>query len=339
MRNSIKPILLAFLGLAICQSAEAQNRQQDLYKHNSGLAGKSAVLPIGTSFEGRIQSTIGSTASKPGERFSIEVSAPVMANGTEVLIPTGSQIIGEVVEAIPSSRQEKDRDKRIKPLGKLRTQLMSLQMPSGMSYPIVASMTGEVTHSRYGTYQGLSGRKSSVAYVGSQSGFDAVNPALRAPKRNGQLAVIKKDELLHDPILGEDNRGSDGQKKVIRSLVKKGRDLYIYSGSPITIRLDAPLKLSYSASAGGSSIDMVSEDDDPLGKQAPKNGRRFSPTRERNKDNQQPEVQDLSGPSAVMGPAGGQGGNQTGSFGGANAPNSGNNMGTIAPSKQPGSDF
>lgn len=282
--------------------------QGDFYKSSGGVSGKTAILPIGTSFEGRIQSTIGSTQSRAGERFAIEISAPVLGNGTEVLIPTGAQIVGEVVEAIPSSRQPRPKEKRIHPLGKLRTQLMSLQMPNGMSYPIVASISGDIVHSKYGTYQGLSGHKSSVGYVGTQAGFDAVNPALRSQKRNGQLTVMKREDLLRDPILGEDTKGGDsGQKKVVRSLVKKGRDLYIYSGSPITIRLDAPLKLSYGASAGRSSIDLTADEDDPLGKQAPKAGRRFNPVREKPKTEAQDlggGSEELSGPNAVMGQPG-----------------------------------
>ncbi|HNB16671.1 MAG TPA: hypothetical protein PLC15_14910 [Candidatus Obscuribacter sp.] len=309
-KNKSRLVALAVTVL-VAGSANANwqaNAQGDFYKSSGGVSGKTAILPIGTSFEGRIQSTIGSTQSRAGERFAIEISAPVLGNGTEVLIPTGAQIVGEVVEAIPSSRQPRPKEKRINPLGKLRTQLMSLQMPNGMSYPIVASISGDIVHSKYGTYQGLSGHKSSVGYVGTQAGFDAVNPALRSQKRNGQLTVMKREDLLRDPILGEDIKGGDtGQKKVVRSLVKKGRDLYIYSGSPITIRLDAPLKLSYGASAGRSSIDLTADEDDPLGKQAPKAGRRFNPVRERPKVESQDlggGNAELSGPNAVMGQPG-----------------------------------
>ncbi len=256
----------------------AQNSNENFYRGPSGVSGKTAILPIGTTFEGRIQSTI-SSRSKQGERFAIEIGAPVMANGSEVLIPTGAQIQGEVVEAVPSSRVPKDPGMRLHPLGKLRTQLLSLQMPAGTNYPLVASISGEANRSKGQTTSGPLARKSTVAYVGTQAGFDAVNPALRKPRMlNGQMQVLSKSDMLRDPVLGEDVNAGQGQYKFVRSLVKKGRDLYIYSGSPITVRLDAPLKLSFGASSANTSIDMIKDEDKPLQKPS-KSGRRFDPER------------------------------------------------------------
>ncbi|CAN5357877.1 hypothetical protein BH11CYA1_BH11CYA1_24370 [soil metagenome] len=270
MTNQARPLLLASLltiswsALVMPEKAEAAKRQEvfeDAYRAPNSFQGKAVVLPIGTSFEGRIQSTIGSSASKPGERFSVEVSAPVMANGTEVLIPSGTEVIGEVVEAISSSHQPRLKGYP-RQLGKLRVQLMSIHMPSGVTLPLVASLSGETTANQKSGQGGLTSRKSSVAYVGSQAGFDAVNPALnnRRDPRTGKIAVLKSDDILKDPILGEGTnsaKGNGNNNSLIRSLVKNGRDLYIYSGSPLTIRLDAPLKISFAASTAQSSIDSA----------------------------------------------------------------------------------
>lgn len=266
--------------------AEAQNdKRTDFYRGPGGTAGKTAILPIGTKFEGRIRSTI-SSRSRQGERFAIEIGAPVMGNGSEVIIPTGAEIQGEVVEAVPSSRVPKDAGMRLHPLGKLRTQLLSLQMPGGTNYPLVASISGEANRSRGAIAASPTSRRSTVAYVGSQAGFDAVNPALQKQRmRNGQMQVLSKEAMLRDPILGEEAVGSGDQHKFVRSLVKKGRDLYIYSGSPITIRLDAPLKISFGASTGTASIDLNSDIEQST-RPVQKGGRRFSAERE------QVEVQD-----------------------------------------------
>lgn len=262
----------------------------DSYRGHRGFSGKTVVLPIGTTFEGRIQSTIGSSQSKQGERFAIEISAPIMANGTEVLIPSGSQVMGEVVEAVSSSRQPKEPGMRIHPLGKLRVQLMSLQLPTGLSYPMVGSLCGEVNPSRGGHYSGMTvSRRSGVAYVGSQSGFDAVNPSIqkRGQMRDGKLAVLRRDELMRDPILGEDiTNGVQDQYKQVRSLVKRGRDLYIYSGSAMTIRLDAPLKIAFGASAGRASIDAAPEA--PFDSKAGF-GKHFNPQKEDSSQNNAPQ--------------------------------------------------
>lgn len=328
LSNSAAAAILLLGGLSL-DSAQAQNNKEDYYKSGGGVSGKTVILPIGTSFEGRIQTTIGSRDSRQGERFAIEVSAPVMANGSEVLIPSGAQVLGEVVEAIPSSRQQKEKNYRLHPLGKLRTQLMSLQMPDGQTYPLVASISGDATPQRVGMYGGMNApRKSGVAYVGNQAGFDAVNPALqqRGQMRNGKLAVMRKDEFLRDSILGDDTIAGAGSNKVVRSLVKKGRDLYIYSGSPITIKLDAPLKLAVGGSAGRASINLTAEDDDPLGKNAPKTGRRFAPVRP-NKPEEQPEQ------------TGQQGAPQQGQQPANNSAPPANNGNTNRGGQAPGSDF
>ena len=288
MNKQARPLLLASLltiswsTIAIPEQAQAAKKEEvfeDAYRAPNSFHGKAVVLPIGTSFEGRIQSTIGSSASKPGERFSVEVSAPVMANGTEVLIPSGTEVVGEVVEAISSSRQPHIKGYP-RQLGKLRVQLMSIHMPSGVTLPLVASLSGETTANQKSGQGGLTSRKSSVAYVGSQAGFDAVNPAMNNKRdpRTGKITVLKREDILKDPILGEEAGGNSGKNNsLIRSLVKNGRDLYIYNGSPLTIRLDAPLKISFAASSAQSSID-TSRLDEPA-PTSRKGGKRFAKER------------------------------------------------------------
>ena len=241
----------------VCLAADSD---QSAYRAPTSFAGKTVVLPIGTSFEGRIQQTIGSRVSRPGESFTIEVSAPVMANGTEVLIPSGAQVNGEVAEAIPSQSQPKSGQSRYHPLGKLRVQLSSLKMPDGMSYPLVASFATDSNGN--GRRGDMSVRKSSVAYVGTQAGFDAVNPANPSNGRNRgrNNGVLSKGDILRDPILGEDGSSGQNSRGAVRALVKRGRDLVIMSGSSITIKLDGPLKLAFGASSAQTSMETMTEE-------------------------------------------------------------------------------
>ncbi len=175
MRQSLALTLSLAVFCGLIQTAvQAQQGGQNFYRAPSSFAGKTVVLPIGTTFEGRIQSTIGSRQSRSGESFSVEVSAPVLANGTDVLIPSGAEVVGEVAEAISSSSQPHDKNK-FPPMGILRVQLTSIRFPDGQSYPMVASFAPDGSHNRGS--QGLNARKSSVAYVGTQAGFDAVNPS------------------------------------------------------------------------------------------------------------------------------------------------------------------
>jgi hypothetical protein len=197
--------------------------------------GKSVIVPAGTTFEGRIDQTIGSAHTRPGTKFLVTMASPALANGQDVLIPAGSAFIGEVVEAIPSSQIPHGKKMPHKP-GKLRVELTGLRMPDGMTYPLVASFVGEVNKNNGG--QGGPELGGGVAYIGSQSGFNMVYP--RAGGRGGPL--VSKQTMMTNPLYGDAEKGGHGGQ--IRSLVTHGSDLLIHAGSPMSVRLDAPLRMS-----------------------------------------------------------------------------------------------
>ncbi len=236
--------------------AFAQPGVSPYYQVEESLSGKIVVIPAGTTFEGRIESTIGSSVSKQGERFTISLSSPVLANGSDVLIPVGAQVIGEVVQAVPANKvpvTKVPHQKKAKPPGELRVQITALKMPDGMTFPMVASIVGEeaVVMNSYGGYGGTPRNPtlgSGIGYTGTQSGFKLV-----APHSSHSSSVVTKEELLSDPIMGREHGMDSGNHAAIRSLVKKNRELYIYSGSPLTVRLEAPFKMGISSSSGEAS--------------------------------------------------------------------------------------
>jgi len=142
-----KPVLLSVLLLVsplsiICPAFGQHTQSADsLYRGAQTMHGKTVIIPIGIDFEGRIDHTIGSAVSKQGEKFEVEVSSPVLANGTDVLIPAGSAVIGEVVECIPSARLPHTKGFP-KPTGQLRVQLSGLRTPDGVTYPSQAAGGG-----------------------------------------------------------------------------------------------------------------------------------------------------------------------------------------------------
>lgn len=251
--------IILTMRLTIC-SAYAQPGVSPYYQVPEPYAGKIVVIPAGTTFEGRIGSTIGSSVSKQGERFTITLSSPVLANGSDVLIPAGAEVMGEVVQAVPA--HQVPHKKKEKPPGQLRIQITALKMPDGMTFPMVASLVGEETveMNRYGGYAGSIPKNptlgSGVGYVGTQSGFHLVAPGPRTRNVYGggnASPVVTKEQLLSDPILGREHDMDEENKAAIRALVKKDRELYIYNGSPLTIRLEAPFKMGMSSSAGEAS--------------------------------------------------------------------------------------
>jgi hypothetical protein len=197
--------------------------------------GKSVVVPAGTTFEGRIDQTIGSAHTRPGTRFLVTMASPALANGQDVLIPAGAAFMGEVVEAIPSSQIQHAKKMPHKP-GKLRVEITGLRMPDGITYPLVASFVGEVI--KNGGGQGGPQLGGGVAYIGSQSGFNMVYP--RAGGRGGPL--VSKQAMMTNPLYGDAEKGGSGGQ--IRSLMTHNSDLIIHAGSPMSVRLDAPLRMS-----------------------------------------------------------------------------------------------
>ncbi len=218
-------------------------------------ASKFIVLPPGTTFEGRLDHTIGSLKSHNGDKFIIEIVSPVIANGTDVVIPQGSKVIGEVVEAIPSSKVPRLKGDP-KPAGKLQIALSTIETPDGNSYPIVGSILGEFVIS------GMS-RKANpdlgagIGYVGSQYNLNSIKPGANSIYSMGRQrqGLMSKKDVTSDPMYGSgdptNNLANMGQKTEIRSLVKKNNELYIYAGSPLTVKLDTALKIPYGKSIPG----------------------------------------------------------------------------------------
>lgn len=233
-----------------------QRDEREWYRPPTTMRGKTVLIPIGSTWEGRIDQTISSEHSHPGTKFSIVLSSPVLVNGSDVVIPSGSQVIGEVVEAIPASSMPKVPGKpKLLIHGKLRVQLVGMRTPEGMSYPLVAQLTGEqegkFRHSR-GTPLG-----TSVAYMGTTGSFEAARPG--HGNRPGEIKVMSKRDMLRDPLLGVGDEGYQSDENTIRSLVLKKRDYYIYAGSPLTVKLGAPFKIGVAPPDMSGSVGTVNE--------------------------------------------------------------------------------
>lgn len=260
-------LMVASLVTTIAPSALAKTAQRTEFGKNyrapSSMSGKTVVMPVGTTFEGRVDQTLSSTQSHAGQSFNIIMSSPVLANGVDVLIPAGSKILGEVVEAVPSGRVPYKRKVQPKPRGKLRIQLTGLQTPDGVTYPMVASVAGEVDARGGGGRSRKTPLGTSVAYVGSNASFESVAPGAPGTTRQrpGQAAkVMKKKEMLKDAIYGLDDERKYHEDSLIRSLVLKKRDYFIYEGSPMTVRLNAPFKIGITPQNAGVPVTSLEEE-------------------------------------------------------------------------------
>ncbi len=275
--------MLALASFPACISANAEQRAKrtdpnTYYRAPHTLSGKMIILPIGTTFEGRLNTTISSARSHAGQSFAIGLSAPVLSNGIDVVIPAGSEVIGEVVEAISSSSQPKQK-RMPKPKGKLRVQINQLRTPDGTTFPLVGNLTGEVEGRRGGGHGLQSQLGSSVGYVGTAEAFEAVAPGSnrygKQPQSGRGPDYVKKREFMAHEIYGTGGeRGNDGEDRRIRSLVLRKNDLWIDAGSPLTIKLQAPLRLAVTPPNAGVPVGSVeqSSPDEGLPGPSPKRG-------------------------------------------------------------------
>lgn len=85
-------------------------------------------IPIGTVLTGKIDSTLSSVKSKPGDLFAIDLSEPLMVEGLE-MVPPGARILGSVLHVSPAKFQ------RLGNPGQVSVALQTLVFPDGSYTP------------------------------------------------------------------------------------------------------------------------------------------------------------------------------------------------------------
>ena len=94
--------------------------------------------PAGSSSEWRLraylQQTISSANKKPGDSFEAIVSEPVFNAEHAVVVPQGSELIGEITQT--------KRARSFGRQGKLRFRFRQLKLPSGFIQPVEGTLTG-----------------------------------------------------------------------------------------------------------------------------------------------------------------------------------------------------
>jgi type IV secretory pathway VirB10-like protein len=93
-----------------------------------------ATVEAGTVFAVEFLETLSSASSRPGETFRARVTGDLRQDG-RVVIPAGSEVVGEVTEAVPL--------RKVGGRAKLAVRFTDLVLPSGTSVPIEASFVGQ----------------------------------------------------------------------------------------------------------------------------------------------------------------------------------------------------
>lgn len=190
---------------------------------NRPLRGKVVVAPAGSRFDASLVTTLSSGINRVGDIVTASVSNPLVV-GSDVVIPAGSQVIGQIVNAIPAARFMAGSG------GVLEIRFTSIQTPDGQRYPLSASV--DTTQFKLQAETGGSRLAKGV-------GKAAVGAGLGAALGTAIGAIAG----------GMPGRGAwsgaaiGGGLGTIGALASKGAELIIQSGTQVPVLLDQSLQV------------------------------------------------------------------------------------------------
>ena len=168
------------------------------------------TLPAGTQLDVELTRTLASNTSRAGDAFRVRVDRDVMEEGV-VAIPAGSEILGEVTEAVPL--------KKIGGQARLGLRFTDLVLPSGKTVPIGASFV-------------QSGR--------SETGRDAATIGGAAAGGAILGRILNKGSRSKGSVLGAIIGAAAGTAIASRT---PGEEVVLPQGSVVTVKLDRPVEV------------------------------------------------------------------------------------------------
>ena len=168
------------------------------------------TVPAGTQLDVEFTERLASNTSAPGESFRVRVTRDVMEDG-EVAIPAGSEILGEVMEAVPLGR--------VGGQAKLELKFTDLVLPSGSSVPIDASFV----------QQGKSETGKDAATIGGGAAAGAILGR-----------ILNKGNRSKGAVIGAVIGAAAGTVIASRT---PGEEVVFPAGSVVTLKLDDSVRV------------------------------------------------------------------------------------------------
>ncbi|MBI3590731.1 MAG: hypothetical protein HY094_05045 [Candidatus Melainabacteria bacterium] len=239
--NKLKLLLLSFIFLCSSIPALAQGYQDpvepdDSYDQviqgnrgagvgttNRPLRGKVVVAPAGSRFDASLISTLSSGINRIGDVVTATVSSPLVI-GSDVVIPNGSQLIGQVVNVIPAKRFRAGAG------GVLEIRFTALQAPDGQRYPLSASVDTNQFKLQAETGGSRTGKTVGKTAIGAGAG------ALLGTAIGAIAGGMPGRGAWSGAAIG-------GGTGLLTALASKGSELVIQSGSQIPVLLDQSLQV------------------------------------------------------------------------------------------------
>lgn len=187
------------------------------------LRGRVVVAPAGSKFDVSLVSTLSSGINRVGDIVSATVAYPLVI-GSDVVIPNGSQVIGQVVNAIPAARFMAGAG------GVLEIRFTSIQTPDGQRYPL----SGSVDTTQF-KLQAETGGSRLAKGVGKAAVGAGVGAALGTA-----IGAIAGGMPGRGAWSGAAIGGGTG---LLGALASKGAELILQSGTQVPVVLDQSLQI------------------------------------------------------------------------------------------------
>lgn len=200
-----------------------ENRGFGIGTTNRPLRGRVVVAPAGSRFDATLISTLSSGINRVGDIVTATVSAPLII-GSDVVIPNGSQVIGQIVNAIPARRFMAGSG------GVLEIRFTSIQTPDGQRYPLSASV--DTTQFKLQAETGGSRLAKGVGKAAVGAGLGAA--------LGTAIGAIAGGMPGKGAWSGAAIGGGAG---ALGALASKGAELILQSGSQVPILLDQSLQI------------------------------------------------------------------------------------------------
>jgi hypothetical protein len=168
---------------------------------------RQVTLPEGTSFRVRLQETLGTRQSRPGDKFTAALDEPLV-DGDRVVVPKGTTFTGHVVTSMPSGR--------FKGRAVLALRLDSFAL-NGQTYDIQSNNSSRVSAGH---------KKHHLLWIGGGSGGGAAIGAIAA---GGTGALI--------------GAGAGAAAGTVGSAITGKRQVSLPAETALRFRLESPVNL------------------------------------------------------------------------------------------------
>jgi hypothetical protein len=175
----------------------------------------SVTVPAGAQIDVEFTRRLASNTSSPGDSFRARVNHDLIQDGV-VAIPAGSEILGEVTDALPL--------KRVGGQARLALKFTDLVLPSGKTVPIDASFVQE----------GRNETRKDAATIGGAAAGGAVLGR-----------ILNKGNRSRGSVLGAIIGAAAGTAIASKT---PGEEVIIPEGSVVSLRLDDSVRVRVTVS-------------------------------------------------------------------------------------------